>query len=221
MVFLVSCRPTRNGEMEGTMSRIMLLLLSGLAVGLAFGLSASSSCQPEFPLPAAREEALYRAQPAGYWLQQLRDRDPASRQQAMWALARLGGKPEHVRAVVELLEDQEQGIRFGAALNLGRMGAAAASTVPQLLKASRDADQFVRVAAVRALARICPQDDAVLVALSAALHDKSAMVRCRTLDTLGEIGAPARTLLPAVQEALHDSELEVRQAASEASAKIR
>ena len=62
---------------------------------------------------------------------------------------------------------------------------------------------------------------AVLTALGAALQDQSAMVRRRTLDTLGEIGPPARALLPAVQEALHDSEPEVRQAASDASAKIR
>jgi hypothetical protein len=130
MVFLVPRRPTRNGEKEGIMSRIMLSLLSGLAVGLAFGLAASSSCQQGFPLPVAKEEDLYRGQPGGYWLQQLRDRDPALRQQAMWALARLGGEPEHVRAVAELLEDKEQGVRFGAALNLGRMGPAAASTVP-------------------------------------------------------------------------------------------
>src|SRR5579871_590789 len=82
MVFLVSRRPTRHGEKEGTMSRIMLSLLSGLAVGLASGLSANSSCQPGFPLPTAKEEALYRGQPAGYWLQQLRDRDSAQRQQA-------------------------------------------------------------------------------------------------------------------------------------------
>ena len=68
------------------MSRSILSLISGLAVGLAFGLSANSSCQPAFPLPGekAEEEALYRGQPAGYWLQQLQDRDPALRQQAMW-----------------------------------------------------------------------------------------------------------------------------------------
>jgi HEAT repeat protein len=203
------------------MSRIMLSLLSGLAVGLAFGLSASSSCQPGFPLPAEKEEALYRGQPAGYWLQQLRDRDPAQRQQAMWALARLGGEPEHVRAVAELLADKSEGVRHGAALNLGRMGPAATSAVPQLLTALCDEDQFVRTAAVCALGHICPQDDAVLTALGAALQDQSAMVRRRTLDTLGEIGPPARALLPAVQEALHDSEPEVRQAASDASAKIR
>jgi HEAT repeat protein len=203
------------------MSRITLSLLSGLAVGLAFGLAASSSCQPGFPLPAEKEEALYRGQPAGYWLQQLRDRDPAQRQQAMWALARLGGEPEHVRAVAELLEDQEQGVRFGAALNLGRMGPAATSALPHLFTALRDEDQFVRTAAVCALGRICPQDEAVLNALGAALQDQSVMVRRRTLATLGEIGPPARALLPAVQEALHDSEPEVRQAASDAAAKIR
>jgi HEAT repeat protein len=203
------------------MSRIILSLLSGLTVGLALGLSASSSCQPGFPLPAEKEEALYRGQPARYWLQQLRDRDPASRQQAMWALARLGPEPEHVRAVTEMLTDNNQGVRHGAALNLGRMGPAAASAVPQLLTALRDEDQFVRTAAVRALGRICPQDDAVLAALGTALQDKSAMARRGALDTLGEIGPPARALLPAVQEALHDSEPDVRQAASEASAKIR
>jgi HEAT repeat protein len=203
------------------MPRIILSLLSGLAVGLAFGLSANSSCQPGLPLSGEKAEVLYRGQPASYWLRQLQDRDPALRQQAMWALARLGPEPEHVRAVAELLADKNEGVRHGAALNLLRMGPAAASAIPQLLTALRDEDQFVRTAAVRALGHICPQDDAVLAALGAALQDESAMVRRRTLDTLGEIGPPARALMPAVQEALHDSEPEVRQAASDASAKIR
>jgi HEAT repeat protein len=196
-------------------------LLSGLAVGLAFGLSASSSCRSGFPLPAEKGEALYRGQPANYWLQQLQDRDPALRQQAMWAMVRLGGEPEHVRAVAELLADKHQGVRREAALNLGRMGPAAAAAAPQLLTALRDEDPIVRTAAVRALGHICPQGDGVLAALGAALQDQSAMVRRRTLDTLGEIGPPARALLPAVQEALHDSEPEVRQAASGARVKIR
>jgi HEAT repeat protein len=205
------------------MSRSILSLLSGLAVGLAFGLSANSSCRPEFPVARekAEEEALYRGQPAGYWLQQLQDRDPAMRQQAMWALSRLGPEAEHVHAVAEMLEDKNEGVRSGAALNLGRMGSAAASAVPQLLSALHDDDQFVRIAVVRALGSICPQNDAVLAALSATLQDKSAMVRRRTLDTLGEIGPPARTLLPVVQEALHDSEPDVSRAAGDALAKIK
>jgi HEAT repeat protein len=205
------------------MPRIILSLLSGLAIGLAFGLSANSSCRPGIPRSGeqAEEEALYRGQPASYWLRQLQDRDPALRQQAMWALARLGGEPEHVRAVAELLADKNQGVRHGAALNLGRMGPAAASSVPQLLIALHDEDQFVRTAAVCALGHICPHDETALAALGEALEDKSPMVRRRTLDTLGEIGPPARVLLPAVQDALLDSESEVRQAAGEASAKIR
>jgi hypothetical protein len=113
----------------------------------------------------------------------LRDRDPAQRQLAMWALARLGPEAEHVHAVAAMLDDKDEGVRSRAALNLGRMGPAAASAVPQLLTALHDEDQFVRIAAVRALGSICPQDDAVLAALSVALQDKSAMVRRRTLDT--------------------------------------
>jgi hypothetical protein len=67
------------------MPKIIVSLLSGLAVGLAFGLSANTFCRPAFPLPGERteEEALYRGQPGSYWLRQLQDRDPALQQQAV------------------------------------------------------------------------------------------------------------------------------------------
>ena len=147
-----------------TMPRTILSLLSGLAVGLALGLSTSSSRRPGLRLSGekAEEETLYRGQPASYWLRRAAGSEIRACGSSHVALARLGPEPEHARAVAVMLEDKNQGVRSGAALNLGRMGPAAASTVPQLLTALRDEDQFVRIAAVRALARICPQDDAAL-----------------------------------------------------------
>ena len=59
-------------------------------------------------------------------------------EEPVWALAHLGpGQKGAVRALVGMLEDKDEGVRFGAALNLGRMGSGAASAVPMLLHAYR------------------------------------------------------------------------------------
>jgi HEAT repeat protein len=216
--------PAKPGKMEITMTRIILALLCGLAVGLALGMSAGSSLMPGSTqcLEGAKEEATYMGQPTSFWIRQLYDRDPASRQTAMWALAQLGPREEGaLRALTEMLKDRSEGVRLGAALNLGRMGPEAGSAIPQLIEVLRDQDQFVRVAAVRALGSISPHDDAVHAALRSALQDEKAVVRRRTLNILSEIGPRALATLPSVREALNDSDPEVREAAAEAFDKIK
>jgi hypothetical protein len=73
-------------------ARIMLPLMSGLAVGLALGLSAGSSSMlaSTESVGKMKEEPLYQGRPAGFWIGQLEDRDPSFRRQAMWAVAHLG-----------------------------------------------------------------------------------------------------------------------------------
>src|SRR5262245_41277459 len=104
-------------------ARIMLPLLSGLAVGLALGLSAGSSSMLASPdgVERTKPEPLYHGRPAGFWIKQLEDRDPSFRRQAMWALAHLDpGHAEAVRAVAEMLQDKNEGVRAAAALYLAR-----------------------------------------------------------------------------------------------------
>ena len=111
------------------MARIIFALLSGLAVGLAFGLSAGSSMLGSTDSQEkAKEKALYRGQPASFWIGQLGDRDPSFRREAMWALAHLApGDESSVRALADMLKHKNEGVRSGAAVNLGRMGPAAFS----------------------------------------------------------------------------------------------
>jgi HEAT repeat protein len=172
--------------------RTIVALLSGLAIGLALGLSGGSSSVLEHRLPEekAKADALFGNQPASFWIQKLKDRDPALRQQALWALAHLGPKQEGaLQAVSEMLKDKHEGVRFGAALNLGRMGPEAKGALPHLLAALEDPDQFVRLGVVRALGTIGPQDATVLAALKSTLQDKNAMVRRRNRP--GGIGCSA------------------------------
>lgn len=149
------------------MPRIILAVLSGVVIGLAFGLSAGSWSVLASPLSGeeAKEESLYGGQPTSFWIKQLQDRDASMRQQAMRALAELGPRQKGaVQALAEMLKDRNEGVRFGAALNLGRMGPEAASVVPLLIAALRDQDQFVRLAAVRALGSIGGHEDTALAA---------------------------------------------------------
>src|SRR5437879_1035468 len=91
--------------------RTIVALMSGLAIGLALGLSAGSSSVLEHRLPEekAKADALFGNQPANFWIQQLKDRDPTLRQQALRALAHLGPKQEGaVQAVTEMLNDKHE-----------------------------------------------------------------------------------------------------------------
>src|SRR5947209_20270287 len=94
-------------------ARIMLPLLSGLAVGLALGLTAGSSSMlaSTDSLEKTEEKPLYQGRPASFWIRQLDDRDPSFRRQAMWALAHLGPGPEGaVGALAEMLTDKNEGV---------------------------------------------------------------------------------------------------------------
>jgi hypothetical protein len=67
----------------------MLPWLSGLAIGLAFGLSADSLFiwRSSDSRQKVGQEATYRGQPASFWIKQLTDRDSSVWKEAMWALA--------------------------------------------------------------------------------------------------------------------------------------
>jgi hypothetical protein len=107
------------------MSRMIMTLVSGVVVGLAVGLSTDSThlVGPGQSLDRRKEEAVYQGRPASFWIRQLKDKDSSLRQQAMWALSRLGPTQEGVvTALAAMLKDKSEGVRFDAAVNLGRMG---------------------------------------------------------------------------------------------------
>src|SRR5689334_2077646 len=98
---------------EITMVKIALPLLSGLAIGLAFGLTAGSlSMRESTDSPEKKKkETLYQGQATTYWIGQLNDRDPSFRKEAMWALAQLGPENEDaVRALEEMLKHPSEGV---------------------------------------------------------------------------------------------------------------
>src|SRR5947209_16805347 len=99
---------TASETRRAPVGRIMLPLLSGLAVGLALGLSAGSSSMLAFSdsLEDTKRQALYQGRPVSFWIRQLGDVDPSFRRQAMWALAHIGpGQEGAVGALAEMLTD--------------------------------------------------------------------------------------------------------------------
>jgi hypothetical protein len=91
-------------------------------------------------------------------------------------------------------------IRANAAWALGRMGALAVRTAPDLRGAALDKEPRVRAAAIAALARI--EGEKSLPVIIAALKDGSAFVRHPAARLLAEMGLAARPAEKALEGAL-------------------
>jgi TIR domain/HEAT repeats/NACHT domain len=87
-------------------------------------------------------------------------------------------------ALVEMLTDEVEDIRAGAALSLKFLGIT--RTIPELLGALHDDNRSMRMAAVEALGKI--DDSKAMLGLFEALKDASYYVRITAVRALGKIG---------------------------------
>jgi HEAT repeat protein len=164
--------------------------------------------------PAARIEAMQTLSLYGNGaleavpdlVSELSSRDPSIKVNALLALGYIGVDEENAQkalsAVMKLLGDNQQIVRYRAILLLAAWGPGAKSALPQMLNIIKDtynSSWEVRRAAALALGAIShnPKDakdvpDArVYRALTDALNDASTMVRLESLSALFLLGPPA------------------------------
>ena len=134
-----------------------------------------------------------------------KDKDPERALHALKALGRMGEAA--VPFLVELLKDDDSGVREVAAVELGKLGAKAKSSVPFLIETLKDKDSIVRGAAAKALGKLGREGKASVPALIDALNDKDWSARWKAASALGDIGPEAKAAVPALASLLKDKEV--------------
>ena len=127
------------------------------------------------------------------------------------ALGEIGpNAAEATPALVAILKDPNQEVRWSAADALGKIGPNAAEAVPALVTALKDPEKKVRGRAALALGKIGPRAAEAVPALAEALKDQDADVRGRAAAAFEGIGPAAADAVPALAEALKDQNADVR-----------
>lgn len=126
--------------------------------------------EPPGPPPVADED-----RPAEYWLQALRDADPALGERARDQLAKRGAAM--VPELRQLAQSEKPQTRMAAVAVLGKIGPDAAAALPQILSALTDSDAAVRVVAAQALGQLGPAGRQALPQLIRAAGDPHPGVR--------------------------------------------
>ena len=128
------------------------------------------------------------------------------------------GRPA-VPALVAAFKQEDNMVRGGAEIVLGRIGPPA---VPALLAALKDQDEDFRSSAAVALVLmgqnelLDPEAESVIPALIEALADESARVRAFSASALGNFTPPAIEAVPALARLLEDVDEMVRRNAEDA-----
>jgi len=91
----------------------------------------------------------------GYWIEQLRDRDPDARARAARALGEMRDRTA-VAALVQALGDANQNVRIAAVQALGRLGPGATAATPVLRQMLAEEDRRLRDEVSRSLEKIAP-----------------------------------------------------------------
>src|SRR5262249_10786355 len=163
------------GVVEIAMKRLLLLGLVTLVCGC----------------PGINEPS-YQDRGMSAWLTQLKDKNPAARQEAARALGVIG-QPA-VPALVERLQDPDNDIRIAAADAHSRVGSDARGALLALDKAMMDPEPLVRQHVAFALAAaVNPGDQSLLTTLVNGLQDPDPEVRRHVAMALGRIGPAGKS----------------------------
>ncbi len=144
------------------------------------------------------------------------DPEPPVRYALLAALERIGWEPDqYVEQFASLLDDPDQIVQARAAWALGRVGPAAGSAVPDLVRIAMDTSRLVdpRWSAVVALGRLGPVSDPAVPSLIALLGDADADMREASARAIGEISAESDAI-SALEAALTDPDQLVRDGAA-------
>jgi HEAT repeat protein len=187
--------------------------MKSFSVLLTFTLVGVCSGAEQHPAATSQgKEPTYEAKTLSEWVAVARDKDPALRRDAVWALGKIGSKA--IPALTESLKDKDTDVRRLATLALGEMGSEAKAAVPALTKLLKDRDTAVCRAAAEALGEIGPPAKAAVPALIESLKDRDTDARRLAALALGDIGTQAKAAVPALTKLLKDEDTEVRMSAA-------
>ena len=142
------------------------------------------------------------------------------RANAAEALGQMGeGAKDAASTLIQLLQDQDQDVRYFAARALGRIGAKDA--VPALIPLLQDQNAKVRRLVAYTLGMIGEGEKDAVPALIPLLQDQNRDVRGNAAWALGMIGEGAKDAVPALIQALQDQNRDVRDSAARALEKIK
>jgi HEAT repeat protein len=169
-------------------------------------------------LGLVKGERFYHMRPTSYWIKALKDKDPAVRRNAAYALGPLPPQPdkdipplsgseaeEAVPALIEALEDEDLVVRRYAIDALLSMGLDAKTAIPAIIEKMKDHDETVRANAAHALGYMKGVEHKVASApLTEALKDKDPLVRARAARSLFRLGGEAKIVVPVLLEVLQN-----------------
>ena len=187
------------------------------SAAIALGTLGKSASAPEDDLTRPVRAALEKA---------LGDREALVRQNACWALGRIGpGKTKgSVRNLCDALEDSDALVRRDAAAALGEYGASARSAVPILVsRFKQEKVTAVRKNIVHSLVDLVgPENRGVIADLQTTLRDADPeMARDAAVAIAGAGGPEAAVAVPVLCKALEeDREASVRRQAAAALSRI-
>lgn len=176
----------------------------------------ASSAEPEAPVrpgPAQQpsfdgDEPVFEGKSVSEWFAMLKDPNGSFMGPEIRALAQLGRQSEAVVPIlVELLDDQNRGVRAKAAVVLGEIGPQAKTAVPALLETlKKHPDGFIAMS----LRRLGPDADTVLPTLVEMLRNENPEVRIAAANVLAEFGPQAKAAAPALTNMRNDKDERVR-----------
>jgi HEAT repeat protein len=179
-----------------------------------------SDWQAELRLAKALERASTGGDPrlVAALIRMLKSSERAKRMGAATTLSDLKPPaPAAVPMLIKALKDDTQGVRYSAAVALGRYeepqrGAA----LPALLGALQDEDEWVSCMAAKSLAYYRAGAPQAVPAIVKLLRSEKPILRGHAAKILGEFGPAASSAIPVLQKARHDADKFVREAAEKA-----
>lgn len=125
-----------------------------------------------------------------------------------------------IPALIELLKDEEDSVRFSAACALRSMGPEAKTAIPALMQLLKDEFWWVQAAAADALGQMGADAKAAVPTLIRLVQEKDGAICREAAEALGSIGPEARDAVPALTRLLKDDSKWTRKSAAEALEKI-
>ncbi|MEH1808865.1 HEAT repeat domain-containing protein, partial [Nostoc sp.] len=148
-------------------------------------------------------------------------KDETERNSAAQVLGKLGNaSPQVVEALLALLKDENENMRYFAAQVLGNLGNASPQVVEALLALLKDKSHIVRYFAAEVLGKLGNASPQVVEALLALLKDKSHIVRYSAAEAFPNLGNASPQLVEALLALLENESDDVRNSAAEALGKL-